>query len=219
MTPNHVDKILYFAVPMIVLLGIYSSQASNEMSGYFQAYNIKSSNDVLILSIDNSTYKQGQTISILGKVNHYNQGAKVHIQVIDPLKNTVSDFNELVNRFGIFGGFFSISETLQDGKYLIIAYYDGDPSRKQLSLTVNISNKSADTSQDSSKTKCGPQIISCTRCYLDINLERPQRPSKIISRSCKRQSNEAKELGYQQRMGPNHASFCANSSRQVSIIP
>src|SRR2546427_1751475 len=140
MTPNHVDKILYFAVPMIVLLCIYSSQASNEMSGYFQAYNIKNSNDVLILSIDNSTYRQGQTISILGKVNHYNQGAKVHIQVIDPLKNTVSDFNELVNRFGIFGGFFDISETLQDGKYLINAYYDGDPSRKQLSLTVNISS-------------------------------------------------------------------------------
>src|SRR5437870_3690748 len=57
---------------MIVLLGIYSSQASNEMSGYFQAYNIKNSNDVLILSIDNSTYKQGQTIFILGKVNNYN---------------------------------------------------------------------------------------------------------------------------------------------------
>jgi len=133
-------KILYFVLPVVLLLCIYSSQASNEMSGYFQAYNIKNSNDVLILSIDNSTYRQGQTISILGKVNHYNQGAKVHFQVIDPLKNTVSDFNELVNRFGIFGGFFDISETLQDGKYLIIAYYDGDPSRKLLSLTVNISS-------------------------------------------------------------------------------
>src|SRR5256712_13505449 len=133
-------KILYFVLPVVLLLCIYSSQTSNEMSGYFQAYNIKNSNDVLILSIDNSTYRQGQTISILGKVNHYNQGAKVHFQVIDPLKNTVSDFNELVNRFGIFGGFFDISETLQDGKYLIIAYYDGDPSRKLLSLTVNISS-------------------------------------------------------------------------------
>src|SRR3989475_440517 len=134
------DKILYFALAVVLLVCIYSSQTSNEMTGYFQAYNIKSSNDVLILSIDNPTYRQGQTISILGKVNHYNQGAKVHIQVIDPLKNTVSDFNELVNRFGIFGGFFDISETLQDGKYLIIAYYDGDPSRKLLSLTVNISS-------------------------------------------------------------------------------
>src|SRR5437016_6909061 len=94
----------------------------------------------MILSIDNSTYRQGQIISFIGKVNHYNQGAKVHFQIIDPFKNTVSDFNELVNRFGIFGGSFQISETLPDGKYLIKAYYDGDPSRKLVSLSVNISN-------------------------------------------------------------------------------
>jgi len=134
------DKILYFVLPVIVLLGIYSSQASNETSGYFQAYNVKNSNDIMILSIDNSTYRQGQIISFIGKVNHYNQGAKVHFQIIDPFKNTVSDFNELINRFGIFGGSFPVSDALPDGKYLITTYYDGDPSRKLVSISINISS-------------------------------------------------------------------------------
>ena len=138
MTLKHVNKILCFALPVIILLGIYFTQTSNEMSGYFEAFKIKNSNDVMILSIDNSTYKQGQAVSFLGKVNHYNQGAKVHFQIVDPFKNTVGDFNQLVNRFGIFGGFFPIPEEFPDGKYLINAYYDADPSRKLVSLAINI---------------------------------------------------------------------------------
>jgi len=134
------NKVIYFALPLVVLVGIYSSHTSNEMSGYFQAYNIKNSNEILILSIDNSTYKQGQEISFLGKVNHYDQGAKVHIKIIDPFNNVVSDFNELINRFGIFGGSFSIPGGFSDGKYLITAFYDGDRSNKLVSLGINISD-------------------------------------------------------------------------------
>src|SRR3989442_954960 len=94
----------------------------------------------MTLSIDNSTYKQGQTIYFAGKVNQYDQGAKVHLQIIDPIKNTVSDFRNLLNRAGVFSGSFPIPETFSDGKYIITAYYEGDPNKKQVSLKVNISS-------------------------------------------------------------------------------
>src|SRR5437870_3229563 len=140
MTWNNMHKILYFVLPVILVLGIYGSQTSYQISDFFKPYNVKNSNNIMTLSIDNSTYKQGQTIYFAGKVNHYDQGAKVHFQIIDPVKNAVSDFRNLLNRAGVFSGSFPIPETFSDGKYIITAYYEGDPGKKQVSLTVNISN-------------------------------------------------------------------------------
>src|SRR5437870_3950302 len=134
------DKILYFIVPMIVLLGIYCGQTSNEISGYFQPYNVKNSSDIMIISVDNSTYKQGQTIQIVGKVNDYNEGGTVQIRIVDPSRNEVSSFSGLLNEFGIFYGSFAIPETFSSGKYLINAYYEGDPNKNLITLKVNISN-------------------------------------------------------------------------------
>jgi len=133
-------KILYFVLPVILVLGIYGSQTSYQISDFFKPYNVKNSNNIMTLSIDNSTYKQGQTIYFAGKVNQYDQGAKVHLQIIDPIKNTVSDFRNLLNRAGVFSGSFPIPETFSDGKYIITAYYEGDPNKKQVSLKVNISS-------------------------------------------------------------------------------
>ena len=133
-------KILYFVLPVILVLGIYGSQTSYQISDFFKPYNVKNSNNIMTLSIDNSTYKQGQTIYFAGKVNQYDQGAKVHFQIIDPIKNTVSDFRNLLNRAGVFSGSFPIPETFSDGKYIITAYYEGDPNKKQVSLKVNISS-------------------------------------------------------------------------------
>src|SRR3989441_953781 len=140
MTWNNMHKILYFVLPVILVLGIYGSQTSYQISDFFKPYNVKNSNNIMTLSIDNSTYKQGQTIYFAGKVNHYDQGAKVHLQIIDPVKNTVSDFRNLLNRAGVFSGSFPIPETFSDGKYIITAYYEGDPNKKQVSLKVNISS-------------------------------------------------------------------------------
>src|SRR5438552_1986825 len=140
MTWNNMHKILYFVLPVILVLGIYGSQTSYQISDFFKPYNVKNSNNIMTLSIDNSTYKQGQTIYFAGKVNHYDKGAKVHFQIIDPVKNAVSDFRNLLNRAGVFSGSFPIPETFSDGKYIITAYYEGDPGKKQVSLTVNISN-------------------------------------------------------------------------------
>jgi len=140
MTWNNMHKILYFVLPVILVLGIYGSQTSYQISDFFKPYNVKNSNNIMTLSIDNSTYKQGQTIYFAGKVNQYDQGAKVHLQIIDPIKNTVSDFRNLLNRAGVFSGSFPIPETFSDGKYIITAYYEGDPNKKQVSLKVNISS-------------------------------------------------------------------------------
>src|SRR5712692_546461 len=96
-------KILYFALAMILALAIYGSQSSNEIySGYFEPYKIKNSTDIMTFSIDNSTYRQGQTINFAGKVNHFYEGTRVQIKIIDPFKNTIGQFGSLVNSYGIF---------------------------------------------------------------------------------------------------------------------
>src|SRR3989442_14262083 len=133
-------KILYFALGMILVLVIYGSQSSNEIfSGYFEPYKIKNSTDIMTFSIDNSTYRQGQTINFAGKVNNFNEGTKVQIIIIDPLKNTIAQFGSLVNRYGIFNGYYDIPGTVPNGKYLINSYYEGDQNKKIVSLSVNIS--------------------------------------------------------------------------------
>ena len=68
---NLLKKILSFALATILVLAIYASQSSNEInSGYFEPYKNKSSTDIMTFSVDNSTYRQGQTIYFSGKVNH-----------------------------------------------------------------------------------------------------------------------------------------------------
>src|SRR3989442_15764181 len=99
-------KILYLILPMILLLGIYGSQISYEKSGYFEPYKIQKSNGIMTMSIDNSTYEQGQTINVLGKVNHSSENVPVEIKIIDPTKNIVGDFRGAVNQFGIFNVFY-----------------------------------------------------------------------------------------------------------------
>src|SRR5439155_13499717 len=133
-------KVLYFALAIILVLVIYGSQNSNEInSGYFEHYKIKNSTDIMTFSIDNSTYRQGQTIYFAGKVNNFNEGTKIQITIIDPLKNTIAQFGSLVNRYGIFNGFYDIPGTVPNGKYLINSYYEGDQNKKIVSLSVNIS--------------------------------------------------------------------------------
>src|SRR5438445_7925391 len=126
-------KILYFVLPMILLLGIYGSQISYEKSGYFVPYNIKKSNGIMTMSIDNSTYEQGQTINVLGKVNHSSENVSVVIKIIDSTKKTVGDFHGPVNQFGIVNVFFVIPDSFSSGKYTLNAYYEGDPQKTLLS--------------------------------------------------------------------------------------
>src|SRR5437899_906655 len=137
---NLIKKILSFALATILVLAVYSTQSSNEInSGYFEPYKNKNSTDIMTFSVDNSTYRQGQTIFFSGKVNHFTEGIKVQIKIIDPLKNTIAEFGSLVNRYGIFNGYYSIPATVTNGKYLITSYYEGDQNRKLTSLSVNIS--------------------------------------------------------------------------------
>jgi plastocyanin len=140
MTWIYRNKILYFILPMILVLGIYGSQTSYEKSGYFQPYGIKKSNDIMIISIDNPTYKQGQTINILGHVNHYTQGVSISLRMIDPAKNIVGNFHILVDRFGIFTGSFVIPDTFPSDKYVLNAYYEGDLKKILQSFVINISD-------------------------------------------------------------------------------
>ena len=140
MTRKTMNKILYFILPMILVLGIYGSQTSYEKSGYFQPYNINKSNAIMTMSIDNSTYEQGQTINVYGKVNHSSEGVSVIMKITDPAKNVVSDFHAAADRFGIFSGFFVIPDTFSSGKYVLNAYYEGDPNKTLLSFDINISN-------------------------------------------------------------------------------
>ena len=93
----------------------------------------------MTFSIDNSTYRQGQTIYFAGQVNHFDEATKVQITIIDPFKNTIAQFGSLVNQFGIFNGFFTIPGTVPNGKYLLTSYYEGDQNKKIISLSVNIS--------------------------------------------------------------------------------
>ena len=102
---------------MILVLGIYGSQTSYELTGYFAPNNIKNSNDAMIISIDKSSYQQGQIINFTGKVFHYNQAGRVDIRIIDSSKKIVADFESLLNGYGIFSDSFYIPTTFLDDKY------------------------------------------------------------------------------------------------------
>lgn len=135
-----VDKTLYFILPVILLLGICAIHTSNEVTNYFLPYNIKNSSNILTISIANSTYMQGQTIYFIGKVNKWNENARVHVAINDPDKKIVADFNTLVDSHGIFSGLFIIPETFSNGNYLLSAYYYSDPEKKDVSLVIPINN-------------------------------------------------------------------------------
>ncbi|HYL65695.1 MAG TPA: plastocyanin/azurin family copper-binding protein, partial [Nitrosopumilaceae archaeon] len=140
MTLMNRNKILYFVLPMILVLGIYGTQISYEKSGYFVPLHIEKSNSIMIVSIDNSNFKQGQSMNVTGKVNHSTEGVSVLMQIIDPTNKVVGDFHSAVNRFGIFNQFFNIPDTFSSGKYILTAYYEGDPKKTLLSFNINISN-------------------------------------------------------------------------------
>ena len=140
MTNKYRNKIFYLLLPVILIIGIYGSQTSYEISGYFKPYTVKNSNNILTISIDKSSYKPGQTMYISGKVNHSDEGTKVNIQIVGPDKLTAGNFDTLVDRYGTFVSFYPIPDTASSGKYTLTAYYDGDPHKKQISLSTNISN-------------------------------------------------------------------------------
>src|SRR5439155_21756452 len=97
------------------------------------------STNIMTFSIDNSTYRQGQTIYFAGQVNHFDEGAKVQITIIDPFKDKIAQFVSLLNRYGIFNGNFTIPGTVPNCKYLLTSYYELDQNKKITSLFVNIS--------------------------------------------------------------------------------
>jgi len=135
------NKTFYLLLPVILVIGIYGSQTSNGLiSGYFKPYAVKNSNDIFTISIDKSAYKPGQTINIFGKVNHYSEGTKVTIEIIGPDKSVVGNFDSLLDRFGIFTSYYNIPDAASNGKYILSAYYDGDPKQNQVYLTINISD-------------------------------------------------------------------------------
>lgn len=134
------NNIQLLLLPIILVLVIHGSQTSDEFTGYFKSNNIKNSTDSMIISIDRPSYKQGQAINFTGKVYHYNEASRVNIRITDPSKNTVADFNSLLNRFGIFTGTFDIPTSYPDGKYSIDAKYQGDSKTKPVSLKMTISN-------------------------------------------------------------------------------
>ena len=132
--------ILYLILPIILVLVVYSSQTSYELTGYFIPNNIKNYNNVMIISIDKSSYQQGQTINFTGKVYRYDQGGRIDIRIMDHSKNIITSFNSVLNSYGIFGGTFDIPTTFSNGKYTLDAKYQGDLKGKPLALNMTISN-------------------------------------------------------------------------------
>ena len=142
MTRKTLSGIFYIILPIILILGIYGSQNSYELTGYYKLYNIKNSNDGLTLSVDNYTYKQGQIIHLAGKANHYNEGGKINIRITDHSKNTVANFDSLLDRYGIFKYSFDIPTTFSNGKYLLDAHYIGGSYTKPVIIGISISDNS-----------------------------------------------------------------------------
>lgn len=176
------NKILLLAtLTTVLVLAIHGNQTSSEFTGYFKSNNIKNSSDSMIISIDKSLYKQGQTINFTGKVYHYNEASRVNIRIIDPFKNTVADFNSQLNRFGIFTGSFNIPITYSDGKYILDAKYQGDSKIQPLSLKITISNQTKEITyinipygaySESSKMNFVPSVVDIpqgTVIYLKNN--------------------------------------------------
>jgi len=131
-------------------------------------YPIKSSNDILTISVDNSTYTLGQTVLIDGKIKvNYTQGIPVHITEIAPDQRKVGDYTILVDSFGAFNGTLTIPGDGPYGKYLIKAYYQGDSRQQQVSLEISIVNPLGDvyvniplgSSTQGSKINFDPPII------------------------------------------------------------
>src|SRR5438309_3724644 len=110
------NKILYFILPIILVLGIYGAQASYEKSGYFEPLHVQKSNAIMVMSLDSSNYKQGQIMNVTGKVTQITEGVAVSMTIIDPTKNVVASFHAATDRFGIFTQFYAIPDTFPSGK-------------------------------------------------------------------------------------------------------
>ena len=134
------NKVLYLVLPLVLILGLCGMHYSNAATYYFEPYPFKKSNAIMTISVDKSTYQQGDTINVLGQVNNYNQGSLVHLIVLDSGKNPVATFNTVVNRAGLFSSPFVIPTTFPNGKYSINAWHEGDSPTDQVSLGINIFN-------------------------------------------------------------------------------
>ena len=139
------DKIFILPILIVSTLGILSVQLSYGANQGSHLYPIKSSNDILTISVDNSTYTLGQTVLIDGKINvNYTQGIPVHITEIAPDQSKVGNFTVLVDSFGAFNGTLTIPVDGPYGKYLIKAYYEGDSRQQVVSLEISIVNPLGD---------------------------------------------------------------------------
>src|SRR5439155_17113652 len=150
------------------MLGVVVVKLSYGTNESFHLYPIKGSNDILTISVDNSTYTLGQTVLIEGKINvNYTQGIPVHITEIAPDQRKVGNFTVLVDSFGAFNGTLTIPGDGPYGKYLIKAYYEGDSRQQQVSLEISIVNPLGDvyvniplgSSTQGSKINFEPPII------------------------------------------------------------
>src|SRR5207237_6554010 len=128
------NEILYFVLPIILVLGIYGIHTSYEKSGYFEPLHVQKSNAIMVMSIDSSNYKQGQIMNVTGKVTQISEGVAVSMTIIDPTKNVVASFHAATDRYGIFSQFFAIPDTFQSGKYALNVYYQVDPKATLLSF-------------------------------------------------------------------------------------
>ena len=134
------DKIIFLLIIIIPALGIYTAQFSHGTIRDFHLYPLKTSNDILAISVDNSTYKQGETVQIAGTINTFNEGARVNIKILSSDQTIVSDSDALLNRDGIFREGFLIPQEFSNGQYTIKAYYKGDLKRNEVSLEITINN-------------------------------------------------------------------------------
>jgi plastocyanin len=167
------DKTFYFILPVFLILGICAIPTSSEVNNYFLPYNIKNSSNILTISIENSTYIQGQTINFIGKVNNWNEGARVHVGLNDPGNKTIGDFNTLVDSHGIFSGFFNIPKSSSNGNFLLSAYYYSDPAKQEVTLVIPVNNGLREVyvkipsgaNNEGNKLNFDPPIINTTKGF------------------------------------------------------
>jgi len=156
---------------LIILIGLTMGFANaQEIPEEFyvssQLYDNNASNAELTLSVDKFIYSPGDRANVLGFVHDSSLGARVFIQIIDPIGNVRSEINVSVSREGIFKIQNDIPDNIDPGDYTILAKYGSNGVPVLLKVTIHVeSNETfvvipSGSHQSHSGVNYDPQLVT-----------------------------------------------------------
>jgi len=111
------------SVTTISVTTISAQEIPEEFYPISKLYDINANNEELIISIDRSSYKPGDSLHLVGNVYDISGGRQIFIEVIDPSGNIRSEIIIISASDGFFEVQNDIPKDIPEGDYTISAKY------------------------------------------------------------------------------------------------